>query len=174
MIRSFFVAMNSTSGYIRDGLRQRVNADAILTKLPLVEARWLSLSVPKSAHISAFSDSRRQRARSLPKWNWPFLPTTASLKSSFRIRPRSASILSRASWFIPNSQTGKLETTNPSNAGKPFTADRLAPENFSNIKTEPAERRVSYQGYNGERYGCMDTDRLCTYQERAQNTNGVL
>src|SRR5215472_11612693 len=67
----------------RSGLHQRVNADAILTKSPLWEARWLLLRLNALAlkgNTSALSDSAKQKARSLLKLRCISRPTTTTSK----------------------------------------------------------------------------------------------
>jgi len=132
--------MNPANGYIRDGLRQCLSTSAVLTTNPLRTKGdpWLSLSVPKRKLTGAFWRSLKPEAKQLNVSNWTLPPNTSSLTSGLRTRPLSPSTLSRMSWSTLNSQAGKPENTNRSNAGDLFTADRRA-ENLSNIKPEPAE-----------------------------------
>jgi hypothetical protein len=81
---------------------------------------------------------QRQRARSLPKLNCLSRPITTSSKLCSPIRPLSTFKLNPASKLSLKLSTGNLANTNQSNAGDLFTASN----NFSNIKPEPAERRV--------------------------------
>jgi hypothetical protein len=114
--------MNPTSGYIRDGLRQRANVDAALTTnhLPMKGESWLSLSVPNP--LSASTSFPRQKARSLPMWNCHSHPISTSSKSFFRTRLHSASILSPVCKLPLSLSIGSLANTNPFAAGDQFTA----------------------------------------------------
>jgi Protein of unknown function (DUF551) len=120
------------------GPRSGVSRNAALTTNHLHEKgdSWLSLSVPNP--LSASTSFPRQKARSLPTWNCLSHPITTSLKSFFRTRPLSLSILNPASKSLQNLSVGSLENITRSNAGDLFTAL----SNISNIKPEPAERRV--------------------------------
>jgi hypothetical protein len=134
MIRHYFFAIVSLAGYIRDGLRQRANVDAALTTnhLPMKGESWLSLSVPNP--LSASTSFPRQKARSLPMWNCLSHPITTSLRSCFRTKPHSPSILIRVSRLLQSLSAGNLEVTNPFAAGDQFSASN----DFSNTNTTPA------------------------------------
>ena len=105
--------------------------------LPVKGDSWLQTSLNQT---SEFSGSPRQRARSLPKWNYPSRPITASSKLSFRTKPLSRSILNRVCKSPLSWSVGSLAVTNLSNAGDLFTVSN----NFSNLKPEPVERRVLF------------------------------
>jgi hypothetical protein len=132
----------------KTGYASAVNAHAALTKSPLWEARWLSIRLNALAeerkHTNGFSTFTRQEARSLPKWNFPFHLITTSSKSSFRTKLRSRSISNPASKSPLSLSIGSLANTNPFATGDLFTASN----NFSNIKPEPAERRVLSSRHN--------------------------
>jgi hypothetical protein len=116
-----------------------ISTDAALTKAPHWEAQWLVPSVSKK-HITAFSSSPRQEARSLPTWNFQSHPITTLSKLSLPTKPHSLSILNPASKSPLSLSVGSLENITRLNAGDLFTASN----NFSNINTEPAERRVLF------------------------------
>ena len=140
--------LSATRAYATSAETGRVRwlrPNAALTTNPLLSKgdSWLQASLNQT---SEFLDSPRQEARSLPKWNSPSHLITTSLKLSLPTKLHSLSILNPASKSPLNLSVGNLEVTNPSNAGDLFTASNY----FSNIKTEPAERRVlSSHGVTG-------------------------
>src|SRR5438270_2209491 len=161
--------------YARTNETGRVRAydtSAALTKAPHWEAQWLSprlnVLALEGKHTSEFSGSRRRKARSLPKCNSPSHPITSPLIFDSKIRPCSRSILNRVSTSFLNCWTGNQEITNCSGAGDLFTADRRASENFSNIKPEPAERRVFFFDSHSVKLDTMPrTARGATWKEIA-------
>jgi hypothetical protein len=132
MIRDFFFAMISLAGYIRDGLRRVCGTDAALTKAPVRRRHWLPLSLPVHARDANQTRSLLFGARSLNESKFRPWTTTAQSGFSSRIEPTSGSILNRSFASGPITQTGKLTTTNASNAGHLCAANN----------SRPAERRV--------------------------------
>src|ERR1041385_6885487 len=135
--------MNPAKGYMSrtDALRCHPQRALTTNHLPRKANPWLqtSLQVPaRNANAPAF---QRSKARSLKAWNsCPQTPDTQSGSCS-KTEHISAAMLSHPSQFFLNCQTGKPKTTNLSTAGELFTVSDL-----SNIKPEPAERRVLYCG----------------------------
>jgi hypothetical protein len=124
----------------KTGCADVVSIGASLTNRTTGGRNWLSLRLPahaqerKQSRTSAFLNSLRQRARSLPKWNYQCHPITALSKLSFRTKLRSRSIWNRACKSLLSLSVGSLAATNPRNAGDPFTAFNP----FSIIKIKPA------------------------------------
>jgi hypothetical protein len=115
-----------------DGL----NIDASLTTnhLPRKANSWLPISLANAkTPISASISSLRQKARSLPKWSFPSLPTTTSSRSFSMTRLPCALTWSRVSKLLQSLSVGSLELINRSSDG-----DQSSASDFSNINTKPA------------------------------------
>jgi hypothetical protein len=142
-VRGLFALLSllSTQGHAISevGTGQRLNADPPLTKAPDKRRQWLRERVPEPNPTSVSRSFQRQKERSLPKWNCPSHPITASLKLSFRTKLHSRSISNRVCKSLLKLSVGSREATNRLSAGDLFTAYN----DFSNTKPEPAFRRVS-------------------------------
>jgi hypothetical protein len=118
-----------------------MNTFAALTKAPHSEAQWLSLSIVTKPYqrVPKFPAAKGKviaevELSTSPDYNIIEIVFSDKTSLNFELEP---SVM-----VFPESQAGKPENTNLSNAGDQFTADRLAVEGRSNINTEPAERRV--------------------------------
>jgi hypothetical protein len=142
-----FVRYYATSA--KTGCADVVSIGASLTKAPHWEAQWLPQRV---LHVPT-RDARKTRSllfaeRSLNESKSQQWTTIAQSAFSSKIEPISVSMLNRSCGSRLIFPTGKLTTTDASNAG------HLSAQNddSSNLNTEPAERRVSASGlaYGGD------------------------
>jgi hypothetical protein len=137
-VRGLFALLSllSTQGHAisGNGMRYGYSRNAPLTKAPDKRRQWLRARVSKSSVTSASTSSLKQKARSLLMWNCLSHPITTSLRSCFRTKLRSLSILIRVSRLLQSLSVGSLAATGHSNDGDLSSASN----DLANTNTTPA------------------------------------
>lgn len=116
--RHFFVACPSPLSYKGIGTRRACDTNAPLTKAPIRRRHWLTLSLHVRAKDANQTRSLLSVARSWNESKSQQWTTIAQSGLCSKTEPISGSMLNRSFASRPITQTGKLTTTNASNAGQ--------------------------------------------------------